>query len=78
MSTFDISNKHVATIDFDLVTAVCIVAQLQLASRHPKNTGPSRDVAEEFARTLQAHIAEVAPENAAIMEMGWNPDFDVE
>lgn len=78
MQEFNISNQHVATVDFDLVTAVCVIAQLQLASRHPKNNGPSRELAEVFARTLQQKIAEVAPENAAIMEMGWNPDFDIE
>jgi hypothetical protein len=74
---FNASNEHVATVDFDLVTAICVIAQLQLAARHPKNIGPSREVAEVFARSLQQKIIEVAPENAAIMEMGWNPDFDI-
>lgn len=78
MSTYNLSDKHVATVDFDLITASCIVAQLQLASRHPRNTGPSRQIAELFARELQARIVEVAPENTATLEMGWNPDFDTE
>lgn len=78
MQQFNTSNRHVATVDFDLVTAICVIAQLQLASRHPKNNGPSRALAEVFARMLQQKVAEVAPENAAIMEMGWDPGYDVE
>lgn len=78
MKQFDVSNRHVATIDFDVLTAVCVIAQIQLATRNRRNTGPSRDIAEGFARTLQQRVVEVAPENAAILEMGWNPDFDIE
>lgn len=78
MDKFNLSNMHVATVDFDLLTACCVIAQLQLATRAPRNTGPSREVAEGFARELQQRVIEVAPENSAILEMGWNPDFDVE
>jgi hypothetical protein len=53
---FDISNKHVATVDIDLTLACCLIAQIQLASRHRKNNGASRQIAEGFARKLQEHV----------------------
>jgi hypothetical protein len=73
MKTFDVSNKHVGTIDFDLTTACCLIAQIQLACRHR-----TREIVEAFARQLQEMVTMVAPENAIVLEMGWNPDFDIE
>lgn len=78
MKGFNLSNQYVATIDFDVITAMCIIAQLQLAFRHSRNIGPSREIAESFARWLQKKVIEIAPENATTLEMGWNPDFDIE
>lgn len=77
MGSFDISNKHVATVDIDLTLACCLIAQIQLACRHRGNNGASREFAEGFARKLQQLVVEIAPENATILEMGWNPDFDI-
>lgn len=77
MGTFDISNRHVTTVDIDLTLACCLIAQVQLACRHRGNNGASREIAEEFARKLQEQVVQVAPENSAILEMGWNPDFDI-
>ena len=57
--------------------AWCIAAQIQLACRHPANTGPSRQVAEQFARQILKVIA-TTPELKRVAEMGWNPQFDVE
>lgn len=76
MDQIDLSKRHVATVNLDMVTAMCIIAQIQLATRHRGNIGPSRDIAEAFARTLQQRVIEVAPENAAVLEMGWNPNYD--
>jgi hypothetical protein len=64
MKQFNIDNRYVSTVDFDLLTAICVIAQIQLAIRHPKNIGPSRELAEAFARMLQQKVAEVAPESA--------------
>jgi hypothetical protein len=78
MKTFDVSNKPVGTVDFDLVTAVCVIAQIQLATRHRSNNGPSMEIAVKFARELQEMVILVAPENAAVLEMGWDANFDIE
>ena len=74
----NVLNQRIGPVEIDVTTAICLIAQLQLATRHPENIGPSRQVAEAFARVLQQQVVEVAPEAAAILEMGWNPDFDIE
>jgi hypothetical protein len=55
--------------------AFVLLAQLQLALRHPGNTGVSSDVAREIAKKLQAHLQ--GPVLEYVAELGWNPDFDV-
>lgn len=77
MEQFNLSNQYVGSIDLDIVTGMCIIAQIQLASRHAENTGESAAIAASFARQLQEMIVAVAPENERIIEMGWNPSLDV-
>jgi hypothetical protein len=77
MDQINLSNQYVGSIDLDVVTAMSIIAQIQLALRHPGNTGKSAAIAASFARVLQELIVAVAPENERIIEMGWNPDLDV-
>lgn len=76
MSTVNLSNAYVGAVHVDVITAMSVIGQLQLASRHHANNGESRKIAEKFARELQAMVADVAPENKELMEMGWNPAFD--
>ena len=76
MDTINLSNRYVGSIDCDVITAMSVIGQLQLASRHPGNTGASRQIAEKFARDLQEMVIRVAPENAELIEMGWNPAND--
>lgn len=68
-ATFDIS--------IDGVTAVTLIGQLQLASRHPANNGPSVKYSIEFAKQLQTLVSEKFPNASAILEMGWDKDYDV-
>jgi hypothetical protein len=63
-------------LDVDAQTVMCVVAGLQLALRHPGYPPNSRAIVEGFARALQERLATSGP-LAVIMEMGWNPDFDV-
>ena len=77
MKSFNVSNQYVGTIDFDLTIAICVIAQIQLAIRHRANNGKSTAIAISFARQLQEMVVAVAPENATILEMGWNPNFDI-
>jgi hypothetical protein len=78
MKTFNVSNTPIGPISMDLTIAVCVIAQIQLAARHQANKGASREIAETFARELQRMVIEIAPENATILEMGWNRDFDID
>lgn len=77
MQQFNVSSESLGPIDMDFITAICIIAQIQLATRHPKNTGGSRGIAEKFARTLRDMVIAIAPENALILEMGWDSNFDI-
>jgi len=65
-------------VEIDFLSAMCIIGNIQLASRHPKNTGPSRKIAELFARMLQKIVVEKRPDVAELLEKGWNPIFDVD
>ncbi len=70
--------EQIIKLEIDALTAMCIISHIQLATRHPKNTGPSRQIAEKFARALQERVTYHIPDKAALIEMGWNPDFDIE
>jgi hypothetical protein len=65
-------------ITLDVLSALSVIGTIQLASRHPNYTGPSRAVAIAFALELQEKVAEIAPSMEVILSMGWNPAFDVE
>lgn len=63
--------------DVDGVTLFSIIAQIQVASRHPANTGPSAALVRNWALDMQKVICEKFPDLAIIFDMGWNPDMDV-
>lgn len=65
-------------LEIDGLTAMILIAQLQLALRNKKNSGPSSKVAHELARQLQFKIQGIDASVDLILEMGWNPDYDVE
>lgn len=62
---------------FDPITLLSIISQIQLAARHPNNTGESKDIVELAARNMQNELVKVIPETEFIVEAGWNPDFDM-
>lgn len=57
------------------LVAWMVLAQLQLASRHPFNDRQSLGYAVQFARALEREIAPAGP-LARLAEMGWNPAYD--
>jgi hypothetical protein len=69
-----------ATLPLEIngVEAICIIGAIQLATRHPKFNGPSREIAEKFARDLQAAVVEKFPSAAMTLHMGWDQNFDIE
>lgn len=54
-----------------------LIAQLQLALRHPANTGPAADLTSRFAHHLIDRLAEVLPETREIALKGFDPAFDL-
>lgn len=63
-------------ITIDYKTAICLIAQIQLASRHPDNKGDSQKIAEHFARQLQKWVSQVKPEDDELIESGWMPPYE--
>lgn len=57
--------------------AFVLVAQLQLALRHPDNQGSSAEIARDIATRLQTLLGQIDPAIAEALEQGWNPEFDV-
>ena len=55
--------------------AYCLVAQVQLALRHPENTGASRPVVEGIARELEQLFSD-RPLMADLLKRGWRKEFD--
>jgi len=53
----------------------CLLCQVQLACRHPENTGPTRAIAERIARQFQRQIAHSGA-LAIVAERGWHKEFD--
>jgi hypothetical protein len=64
-------------LDLDWQTTVVLVAQVQLALRHPGNRGPSAELARTFLDTLIARVEEVEPTVARCLRMGDDPQHDV-
>ena len=58
-------------LEIDVQTALLVIGNLQLALRHPDNTGDGSRAIRAFARDLQERIAPVGSEIHTIMEEGW-------
>lgn len=62
--------------ELNMVLAVGLISQLQLAFRHPANTGPTREMTENLVRDL---IERIDPERGNIYDflmMGFDPKCD--
>jgi hypothetical protein len=57
--------------------AFMMIAQLQLALRHPHNTGSSAVFAREMADNLTKVVCHYVPEAAELIAQGWEPAYDV-
>lgn len=57
-------------IELTPAEAWIVLSQLQLALRHPQNTGPSAKIAREIAQRIQAVVARESV-LAAVAEAGW-------
>lgn len=57
--------------------AFILLGQIQLALRHPHNTGPGAAYAREMADHLTDAICHFVPDARELIEQGWNPGYDV-
>lgn len=51
--------------------ALCVLAMLQLALRHPRATGESAAIARDAAEQLGAALVDRVPELAPLIAAGW-------
>ncbi len=58
-------------LEIDRVTAWVVLAQLQLALRHPENMGPSAEIARAIAQQLQSLVASRGA-LAVVARCGWD------
>lgn len=71
------AEKVTFDVNIDIGMALSVIAQLQLAARHPNNLGLSRVKAEKFARLVQAAITKHSAAVGDVLESGWDPSHDV-
>jgi len=57
--------------------AFMLIAQLQLALRHPRNTGSSAAMTREIADNLTDLVCHYVPEAAELIAQGWDEAYDV-
>lgn len=69
-----LSNSNTIPIVISEQAAFFIIAQLQLAFRHPNNIGASRDTVRE---TIQPIVDYFTGDVREIIERGFHPEFDI-
>ena len=69
--------KLPVNISTDGLTAFMLIAQLQLALRHPGNTGETADRVKKIVIDLQNQLQTRSPDLKPILDQGWHPEFDV-
>lgn len=57
--------------------AMIVLCQIQLACRHPENSGSTRNVVECVGRHIQNQVA-TTPALHALAEKGWRPNYQTE
>ena len=67
------SEEDPIVFELSAYVAFSLIAQLQLAIRHPANFGGSAEVATKFVNELAEHLPESAQ---AVIRAGWNPEND--
>ncbi len=68
--------QDMITLQLTVLEAWVMLSQLQLALRHPKNTGGSSAIAHKIADRLQKMVASDGA-LAEVAELGWRPEHDV-
>lgn len=63
-------------LETDIITAWALLAQIQLALRHPKNTGSASKIAVKIAHEIIDKVAPPGTARREVAEMGWNKQYD--
>jgi hypothetical protein len=70
-------DRLIPPAQLDLLSAIVLISQIQLAGRHPENKKTKTyALAAQLARRLQAAVVDVEPQLEEILQMGWNAEFD--
>jgi hypothetical protein len=70
-----VERTHRLVLSLTPLEAWALLSQVQLACRHPENTGPTRAIAVQIARQFQRQIAGEGA-LARVAEEGWHTEFD--
>ena len=71
------AGSFILPVHMDLHVIMCVVGALQLALRHPANTGPSSLVVREMIDGIISRVEEAGyVATAEMMRLGDNPDYD--
>ena len=63
-------------VEMSPLLAFMVISHLQLAFRHPQNTGPSRTEVLRFAEGLRGQIARPGDPIDTLIAMGFDETFD--
>ena len=69
-------DRPIVTLELTGLQALCLLGTIQLACRHPGNTGPTRRIVETWARAELQPAVSLTPALTRIAEMGWDPECD--
>lgn len=68
---------YIVPVHLDLVSLLTLVGHVQLALRHPANTGPSNRLARQVLDQIIHRLrADGLVAHAHLAELGYNPEFD--
>lgn len=69
-------NFHIP-LEIDVNTALILVAHIQLALRHPRNTGPSAGEARHIVEAIRSHFQKLnLPAHVELIDLGNDPAYD--
>lgn len=55
-----------------------VVANVQLALRHPDNKSASAEAARRAAKVIAKALAALVPDAGWLLDLGWDPRYDTE
>ena len=70
------TDPQMVILELTKTEAWALLSQIQLALRHPGNTGHTSEYARRLARRLQEAVANEGA-MAEVAEWGWDPQHDV-